>query len=91
MQSDDLYLPETEHPSPWGFVILAAIVIGACALVFRGSFLTIAVLVPLFAALGLLWFVYHFLLRRLWRMWHIARIRDRRFLQEATQRMQEPR
>jgi uncharacterized RDD family membrane protein YckC len=91
MLSDEPHLPEAEHPSPWGYVILAVIVVGACALVFRESFLTIAVLVPLFAGLGLLWFVYHFLLRRLWRMWHIARIRDRRFLREATQRMQEPR
>ncbi len=91
MLSDDPNLPETEHPSPWGYVVLAVIVVAVCAFLFRESFLTLAVLVPLIAALGLLWFVYHFVLRRLWRMWHIARIRDRRFLQEATQRMQEPR
>ena len=91
MPSDDPIVFAADQPSPWGFLVLAAVVIAGCALVFRQAFLSIAVLVPLLAALGLLWFVYHFLLRRLWRMWHIARIRDRRYLKEATQRMQEPR
>jgi hypothetical protein len=92
MQSDDPSLPEVEvPPSPWGFIVIAIVAIAGCALVFRQAFLSIAVLVPLFAALSLLWFLHHFLLRRLWRMWHIARIRERRYLQEATQRMRQSR
>jgi hypothetical protein len=39
-----------------------------------------------FAGIVLLWFGWHVFLRKYWRAWHIARIRETRELREAMRR-----